>query len=167
MRELHRRIFTGSAPRPALRVPGMTARVRAAIARRAPALAPAGAPPRSDPSLLMISRQCPASEPCSTSPPAPIAPTRLAPAILTRPRCLGLLLVALRATPTRAAEHGPDGSALARAGGALVADSTGARTLTLEGLDASSGDAVVKTMLDRVCLGGVRVSILGLTDAGS
>ena len=62
MRELHRGVFTGSAPRPALRVPGMTAQVRASMARRTPAARPAGAG-RSRPVADVDRRQCPRAGP--------------------------------------------------------------------------------------------------------
>ena len=53
VRSLHRGIFSGDDPRPALRVAGMTAQVRAAVAARTPALA-RRLPRDGDPSLMSI-----------------------------------------------------------------------------------------------------------------
>jgi hypothetical protein len=160
-RTLHRGVFTGSDPRPALRVPGMTAQVRAAIARRTPALArrlPAGP----DPSLMSIGGNARERALLDVASRAG-GPTRLAPIVLAL-GLLGLLLVALRA-PDRHRGAWASGLVLAGAGGALVAGWTGARTLTLEGFDTSWGDAVVKTIWGAY-LGDLRAWSLGLAGAG-
>ena len=161
MRELHRGVFTGSAPRPALRVPGMTAQVRAAIARRTPALA-RRVPADPDPSLMSIGGNARERALLDVASRAD-GPTRLAPVVLVL-GLLGLLLVALRA-PDRRRGAWASGLALAGAGGALVAGWTGARTLTLEGFDTSWGDAVVKTIWGAY-LGDLRAWSLGLAGAG-
>jgi hypothetical protein len=161
MRELHRGVFTGSAPRPALRVPGMTAQVRAAMARRTPALA-RRVPADPDPSLMSIGGNARERALLDVASRAD-GPTRLAPVVLAV-GLLGLLLVALRA-PDRRRGAWASGLALAGAGGALVAGWTGARTLLLEGFDTSWGDAVVKTIWGAY-LGDLRAWSLGLAGAG-
>ncbi|MEA2133396.1 MAG: hypothetical protein QOC68_1305 [Solirubrobacteraceae bacterium] len=161
MRELHRGVFTGSDPRPALRVPGMAAQVRAAVAARTPVLAQR-LPVDAEPSLMSIGGNVRERGLLDVASRAG-GPTRLAPIVLVV-GLLGLLLVALTARDRRRGLWA-SGLALALAGGALVAAWIGARTLTLEGFDTSWGDAVVKTIWGAY-LGDLRTWSLGLAGAG-
>jgi hypothetical protein len=161
MRDLHRGVFTGSDPRPALRVPGMAAAVRAAVAARTPVLAQR-LPVAADPSLMSIGGNARERGLLDVASRAG-GPTRLAPVVLAL-GLLGLLLVALSARDRRRGLWA-SGLALAGAGGTLVAGWMAARTLTLQGFDTSWGDAVVKTIWGAY-LGDLRAWSLGLAGAG-
>jgi hypothetical protein len=161
MRAFHRRIFEGEEPRPALLVPGMSARVQDALAQRTPVLA--GRLPRdADPALLSIGGGGRERALLAAARRAG-APTRLAPFALLA-GLLGLLALAL-AAPDRRRGAWQAGVTLAGAGGALAAVWLGARTLTLEGFDTSWGDAVV-TSVWGAFLGDLRAWALGLAGAG-
>ena len=161
MRNLHRGIFSGSDPRPSLRVSGMATQVQAALAGRTPVLAQR-LPRDADPPLMAIGgsgRERVLLEAAARAD----GPARLAPIVLGL-GFLGLLLVALRARDRRRGVWA-SGLALAGAGGALTAAWMGARTLTLEGFDTSWGDAVVNTIWGAY-LGDLRTWSLGLAGAG-
>jgi len=161
VRSLHRGIFTAGDPRPSLHVPGMAARVQASLAQRTPVLA-LRLPPDADPTLMAIGSS-PRERALLKAAGRADGLSRLAPILLVL-GLLGLLLAALGA-PDRRRGAWASGLALAGAGGALVATWIGARTLTLEGFDTSTGDAVVKTIWGAY-LGDLRIWSLGLAGAG-
>jgi hypothetical protein len=158
---LHRGIFDGDDPRPALRVTGMTAEVRAGLAARTPALAKR-LPAAGDPSLMSIGGS-PRERLLLDAAPHARSWSRLARLALVL-GLLGLVLVVLTAEDRRRGLW-RSGIALAVAGGVLVAGWIGARTLTLEGFDTSWGDAVVKTIWSAY-LGDLRTWSYGLAGAG-
>ena len=161
VRNMHRRVFASSDPRPSLRVPGMAAQVQAALARRTPVLA-LRLPRDSDPTLMAIGgskRERMLLEAAARAD----GVSRLAPLVLI----LGLLGLSLAALSARDRRRGvwASGLALAGAGGALLAGWIGARTVTLEGFDTGWGDAVVKTIWGAY-LGDLRTWSLALAGAG-
>ncbi len=161
VRSLHTDIFSAGDPRPALQVAGMTAEVRAAIAGRTPRLAER-LPRDGDPSLMSIGGNGRERLLLEAAPRAR-SWSRLAPVALVA-GLLGLLLVGVTARDRRRGIWGI-GVALAGAGGVLLAGWIGARTLTLEGFDTSSGDAVVKAIWNAY-LGDLRTWSLGVAGAG-
>ena len=161
VRNLHRGIFIADDPQPALRVGGMTAQVRVALAQDTPALA-RRLPRDADPSLMSIGAS--GRERLLLDAATHVSGlTRLAPLALFL-GLLGLLLVVLTARDRRRGLW-MSGVALAVSGGALLAGWIGARTLTLEGFDTSWGDAVVKTIWGAY-LGDLRTWSLGIAGAG-
>jgi hypothetical protein len=158
---LHRGIFSGDDPRPALRIAGMTAEVRAGLAARTPALAKR-LPASGDPSLMSIGGS-PRERLLLDAAPYARSWSRLAPLALVV-GLLGLVLVVLTAADRRRGLW-RSGIALAASGGVLLAGWIGARTLTLEGFDTSWGDAVVKTIW-KAYLGDLRTWGYGLAGAG-
>ena len=161
VRAFHRDLFTGSSARPALRVPGMAARVQTALARHTPVLA-TRLPRDADPSLMSIGGTARERVLLRAGRRARgLAPA--APIVLVL-GLLGLLLVAAGARDRRRGLWAV-GLALAGAGGLLTAGWIAARTLTLEGFDTGWGDAVVKTIWGAY-LGDLQTWGIGLAGAG-
>ena len=163
-RKLHRGVFTGSDPRPALRVPGMTAQVRAAIAAAHARARRAAAAPGPTRRCMSIGGNAARARAARRRARTPVEPTRLAP-IAARPR-------AARAPARRAARARPaprDVGERARARRSPAARSSPAGRVRGRSRSRAStrawGDAIVNTIWGAY-LGDLRIWSLGLAGAG-